>query len=703
MTVANQPEPQLDDISAFCSTLWQTGQPERRVVAWTDSNQGGYRNTEIVDSAAQATKLICELNSKPNCNVAITPTALLPSATSHAQENFQQAQFAYVDLDACGDEPELQQSLLDRYGRPLSGGIIDAALELPICRVFPPSMIVITGTTGENGKRHKRGHIYWHLTEPSSAASELKDVLSRLIDHFCADSAVKSVTQLLRVGGTVAYGVKAGRLPIEQTRTILLPESSTDLHELSRYLDRASDSPRFSIRASKVLANGNANKLTDGREQRASALAWKHVSEFAQRNGCLPEVSDVIAGLELDWRGQCCTETPSDSSSRDYSDSEWLRGWLERKCQDKINALQDQGWADTAMQGHFGQQHEPPRFALKLSGEITLDLLQRRDRLVKGLLSRNSLAALYGAPGSLKSFVALDLAYHVASGVPGSGREVEQGAVLYVAAEAPSSIEMRWLAHPDTEELPVGFIGDAPGMITREGIAGDAAQIVERAHELEQHTGTKLALVIVDTLARTIAGGSENDSGDMTAAIRNLDYIKQQTGACVLLVHHTGKDPNAGLRGHSSLLAALDTSLLVEKDGTLNPPAVTVTVKKSKDGEDGFSFNLGTRIVEVGLDAYGEQRKTLVVDHGLEVIGTSKKPPTPNHEKMLELFSGMRTCGEGPVLISDFKEQWQTYPGATPASRARQVKGRDFEDFLERCRLVPVGEDAIDYAKQPEF
>ena len=209
--------------------------------------------------------------------------------------------------------------------------------------------------------------------------------------------------------------------------------------------------------------------------------------------------------------------------------------------------------------------------------------------------------------------------------------------------------------------------------------------------------------MIVDTLARTIAGGSENDSGDMTAAIRNLDYIKQQTGACVLLVHHTGKNQEAGLRGHSSLLAALDTSLLVEKDGTLIPPAATVTVKKSKDGEDGFSFNLGTKVMEVGLDAYGEQRTTLVIDHGLEVISTRKKTPTQNHEKMLELFRGLRACGEGPVPISDFKEQWQTYPGATKVSRGRQVKGRDFEDFLERCGLVRIGEDAIDYAKQSEF
>ena len=157
--------------------------------------------------------------------------------------------------------------------------------------------MVITGTTGANGKPHKRGHLYWRLTEPCRDSSCLKDVLSRLIDYFCADRAVKSVTQLLRVGGTVAYGMKTGRPPIEQTRTELLPDTCTDLRDLSEYLDASRVSLRSSIQAPKILANRNASKLTDGREQRASGLAWKHVNEFAQRHGCLPEASDVIACL----------------------------------------------------------------------------------------------------------------------------------------------------------------------------------------------------------------------------------------------------------------------------------------------------------------------------------------------------------------------------------------------------------------------
>ena len=123
-------------------------------------------------------------------------------------------------------------------------------------------------------------------------------------------------------------------------------------------------------------------------------------------------------------------------------------------------------------------------------------------------------------------------------------------------------------------------------------------------------------------------------------------------------------------------------------------------MKKSKDGDDGYSFNPVTHVVDVGIDAYGEPRTTLVIDHGLEVISYRKLASTPNHLRMLELFSRMRTCGEGPVLISEFKKEWKTVHGATKASRARQVKGWD---FMDRCRLVPVDEEVIDYANQRSF
>ena len=67
---------------------------------------------------------------------------------------------------------------------------------------------------------------------------------------------------------------------------------------------------------------------------------------------------------------------------------------------------------------------------------------------VQGLMPEGALVCLYGAPESGKTFVCVDLALSIAAGVPWHGREVKQGAVVYVAAEGGSGIKARaraWL------------------------------------------------------------------------------------------------------------------------------------------------------------------------------------------------------------------------------------------------------------------
>ena len=66
-------------------------------------------------------------------------------------------------------------------------------------------------------------------------------------------------------------------------------------------------------------------------------------------------------------------------------------------------------------------------------------------------------------------------------------------------------------------------------------------------------------LVILDTWARCTVGGEENSTKDMGLAIEQADVIRRRSGACVLAVHHSGKDSTAGARGSSALEAAFDS------------------------------------------------------------------------------------------------------------------------------------------------
>jgi hypothetical protein len=85
-------------------------------------------------------------------------------------------------------------------------------------------------------------------------------------------------------------------------------------------------------------------------------------------------------------------------------------------------------------------------------------------------------------------------------------------------------------------------------------------------------------LVVIDTLARAMAGGNENSSEDMGLAVKSIDAVKNASGAHVGIVHHSGKNEAMGARGHSSLRAAVDTE--VELFRPENENVTTVCVKK---------------------------------------------------------------------------------------------------------------------------
>ena len=77
-------------------------------------------------------------------------------------------------------------------------------------------------------------------------------------------------------------------------------------------------------------------------------------------------------------------------------------------------------------------------------------------------------------------------------------------------------------------------------------------ELAALADEIKEQHGP-LRMIVVDTLARAMAGGNENAPDDMGKLLNNVEALRQGTDAFVLLIHHTGKDETKGARGHSSL------------------------------------------------------------------------------------------------------------------------------------------------------
>jgi len=268
--------------------------------------------------------------------------------------------------------------------------------------------------------------------------------------------------------------------------------------------------------------------------------------------------------------------------------------------------------------------------------------------LVKGLFDRGQIIVLWGPPGSGKTFCALSMAAHIGAGRVWAGRRVKRGKVLYVCAESTRKrLENRTRALLDAEPT----LQDAELFLvplTLDLLRGDA-DILSVLAACEQLSD--VALIVVDTLAVTFGGGDENSSEDMGQYVSNMKLLKERTGAAVLIVHHCGKDEARGMRGHSSLLGALDGELAIERP---DPKDLRIfKAGKLREGEsfcDLFTFDLTVR--ELGTDSDGDPVTTCYV--ATQGVGPVMRRPA--HKAQLGLLKALEERRDGGEICWTEKE-----------------------------------------------
>ena len=202
--------------------------------------------------------------------------------------------------------------------------------------------------------------------------------------------------------------------------------------------------------------------------------------------------------------------------------------------------------------------------------------------LIPGVLTEGSLAAIYGAPESGKSFLAVDMSMAVAGGIDWHGRAVERGAVLYIAAEGAPGLGKRVRAWKMSRGAQ-GQAFDFRLMRDELNLAAEKDGAVRAFVKAVADELGPLKLIVIDTLNQTAAGADENSAKDMSRYIASMKRLRDTTGAAVVVVHHSGKDASKGMRGSTALLGAMDATVEVERDK--DGRAITVRVQKQKDAE----------------------------------------------------------------------------------------------------------------------
>jgi hypothetical protein len=246
--------------------------------------------------------------------------------------------------------------------------------------------------------------------------------------------------------------------------------------------------------------------------------------------------------------------------------------------------------------------------------------------LIHGILPRKAFTALYGPPGSFKSFIALDMAEAIATGRPWMGNEVEkQGAVLYICGEGFGGMGARIKACQIHHSTPKG----APIYVIRHQLnlrssAEDFNALMMAVVQLVETTGIEFQLLIIDTLARAFGGGNENDSDAMGSFITSMGKIQEFLACALMVLHHSGKDLAKGLRGHSSLLGAVDTQLEILRFEDQAKGIISLT--KQKDGQDGIRHGFEMVEIEISSSSLGfDPVVSLAVQASDEAVNQASK------------------------------------------------------------------------------
>ena len=269
--------------------------------------------------------------------------------------------------------------------------------------------------------------------------------------------------------------------------------------------------------------------------------------------------------------------------------------------------------------------------------------------LIKGVVPAADIVTIFGASGSGKSFVVLEMAACIALGVPWRGHKAEKGRVIIIAAEGSGSYGKRIKALAQylgisPKDLDIGVIVVPPNLM-EEGDVTDLAASIKAVGGV--------SLIIIDTFAQVTPGANENGAEDMGLALSNVRVLRTTTGATVELVHHAGKDAHRGSRGWSGIRAAVDAELEVTRDE--DSGARQIRISKQKDGEDGLKWGFKLETILLGLDDDGDEITSCVaVEEELRsAVADDKKGVKRRGRIETHLLEVMTTFAEDAIVRAE--------------------------------------------------
>lgn len=489
----------------------------------------------------------------------------------------------------------------------------------------PPTYIIDSGAGVQ---------AFWYLTEPLDATNDNINTLESLgrgISIKYDTDAVQNIDRIMRLPFTNNIPDER-KQKIGRTRaTARILHQSNKTYQLNDLLTLAEliDSPEYDdLNSYDFDYNALSDNLSEDLIER-----WKKVRQDEKIKGILnanlPSRSEYDMALisrlkDLEWPLQDIAQIAyvfPKGKNKDLTKREIIRTYSRAKGSLGFLAL-DQATIEAIMQ----QKNptvviiEKPTRKYKPAGSLSWK--KTTTPLLKNFIDQGTVVAIYGQSNVGKSFIATDIAAHIAMGRDWAGYKLKQrSSVLYVAAEASATygkrvdavkIRMGIPMTADMRVFPYGVYDDHLNIMdkltTKDGrvICPGVEQLVAEAGFIAEDSGFPCRLIVIDTLSAVFGGGNENSPDDMGLLVDHALQLSKRTGATVIIVHHSGKDQAAGLRGHTKLIGALDTSLEVRITNIGAKEKRELIAKKQRDNDKGVAVEFNLNIVKLGQDDDGD-------------------------------------------------------------------------------------------------
>jgi hypothetical protein len=352
------------------------------------------------------------------------------------------------------------------------------------------------------------------------------------------------------------------------------------------------------------------------------------------------------------------------------------------KCDPPLDISEIKSVASSMWQTHL--RNNPPLTATNAKYLRSAEDLKRDPPLewvVRGILPNTGMGAIYGQPSSGKTFLALDLAFAIAAGKPWFGNPTIKRPVAYIALEGSHGIRQRMAAweKSNSTTTPINLY-----FVTASVNVEDENAWRALSNEISSTLGAG-AIVFIDTLNRASPTADENTSASMGRIIEAAKYMSNSFNGFVMFVHHAGKDSQKGLRGHSSLLAALDTVIKVSSSTNQR----VWSIEKSKDSEIGICNAFELKTVELGTeDVWGITHTSCTVSQGI-LKPQSKPIKGKNQQQVINVLTGM-LLDDSPEAItqSDLEIEVAKALNLDDPKRAKERAKQAIASLIDSGRLL---------------